>query len=176
VESHGLLYVLGPRARRDSKLGLLRSLPSLGATRQPPHLCAYSPQPPVRLHERAKRARADSMLARPPIPRNYGSAIVARNHLYLAMYGDGSEVATSSCKEAVPASGQTYRRELTSPDMTDRAWPVGTGRHPGPFKRFKTSSDATTCWQQDTEGIQDTSSGQKVFEILGNKLQPQNTV
>jgi hypothetical protein len=129
------------------KLGLLRSLPSLGATRKPPHLCAYSTQPPVRLHERAKRARADSMLARPPIPRNFVSTIVARSHLHPAIYGRGSEVATSSCKEAVPASGQTYRRELTSPDMTYRAWPVGTGRNPGSFKRFKTSSDATTCWQ-----------------------------
>jgi hypothetical protein len=134
----------------------------------------------VRLHDRAHRARADSMLALPPTSRSYGSTLVTRSHLHPALYEGGSELATSSCKEATPASGQTDRRQtdrhgLTSPELTDQEWQPDTGRYPGSFKRFSTSADATAGWQRDTEGIQDTSSGLNVFEILGYKLQPQNS-
>jgi hypothetical protein len=141
---------------RNRKLGLLRPLPLLGATRKPPHLYAYPQEPPVRLHERAHRARVDSMLALSPISRNYGSTLVTRSHLHPALYEGGSELATSSRKEAVPASGQTDRRQtdrrgLTSPELTDQEWQPDTGRYPG------------------------SSSGLNVFEILGYKLQPQNS-
>jgi hypothetical protein len=135
-------------------------------------------RPAINVHpERRITLPADGPAALISILRGYAEACVC----VLSTATRATAHATPLCRETVPASGQTdrgrtYRRELTSPDMTDRAWPVGTGRCPGSFTRFKTTSDATTCWQQDTEGIQDTSSGQKVFEILGNKLQPHNTV